>query len=621
MGAVASALIGVFAVLFGLIANILGTITGAFLGAAVNLFNWVISENFISLSYTKLDNPFIALGWGLTKDLTNIIFVLALVAIGLGTALRLTGYQAQKALPILIIIALLINFTPVICGFIVDASNIVMKFFISGGFAGGNNFVNYAFRQWESIGPLAGGVKFWDPIASHEATAAAVGSIVLVGFNFIAALIYLLFAFLFVLRYIAIWTLVILSPFAFACYILPATRGVWSQWWKQFIQWSIIGVIAAFFLYLGDSLLNEATKTDFIRGAMGEISGLPGLAPILNSVLPYGISLAFLFIGLMMALSTSAMGANFITTGIKTGTQKVGKWTAKKGWERGAPWLREKIPATLRKWGEKETMKPTWGTGLKGAKGWMMRTAAAPLYATRRGLGALVGPAMVRAEKTKIAQVEEDISKRKLSTPEILKMYQGATDDATRIASINSLIKQQKIDEAMDPTIIAKKYGISPTAASGLVLSNTEIEKKLKVAESWDAEDTIKAGFLNLPRVKASLPSGGYNAKRGRPETTGEIMGREILSKMKKAEDWKSITKGVLTDPDSIEAILKTASGSQLSQVLETHQQDAIEAIQKNIPVLAAKDKMSVKDFIRQQTKLGKYFTTGAGANNYGIVF
>ena len=90
----AGALAGVFATLFGLISNILGTITGAFLGLAVMIFNWVTSSSFISLSYTQLDNPFIKIGWELTRDLTNIFFVLGLVVIGLGTALRLTGYQA-----------------------------------------------------------------------------------------------------------------------------------------------------------------------------------------------------------------------------------------------------------------------------------------------------------------------------------------------------------------------------------------------------------------------------------------------------------------------------------------------------------------------------------------------
>ncbi|PIS17396.1 MAG: hypothetical protein COT59_00895, partial [Candidatus Nealsonbacteria bacterium CG09_land_8_20_14_0_10_42_14] len=370
----AGALAGVFATLFGLISNILGTITGAFLGMAVAIFNWVASPSFISLPYTQLSNPFIKIGWTLTRDLTNIFFVLGLVVIGLGTALRLTGYQAQKALPTLIIIALLINFTPVILGLIVDASNIVMNFFVQGGFAGGNSFANYATSQWGNIGSLVGGLKFWDPTANQEATAAAVGSFVLIFFNLIAGLIYLLFAFIFIIRYVAIWTLVILSPFAFACYILPATRKVFSQWWQQFLQWSFVGVIAAFFLYLGDHFIRKTTQEDFLASSMGEITNASGLAPLINSIMPYFVAIIFLFIGLIMSLSFAPKGADFIINRAKQGGKAAGKvaeFAAAKGaWEgvKGAGKSTSALPQSFAKGvkaGGGWTKPKGWATGFK----------------------------------------------------------------------------------------------------------------------------------------------------------------------------------------------------------------------------------------------------------------
>ncbi|HXK31944.1 MAG TPA: hypothetical protein VJ378_00505, partial [Candidatus Paceibacterota bacterium] len=188
ISALGSAISGVAASIWGLIITYLGIITGAFLWLCVNILNWVLSPNFISLSYTDPSkNAFLDVGWNLTKDFGNIIIVLALVVIGLGTALRLAGYQAQKALPTLILIALLINFTPVFCGLIVDAANILITFFVGDtGFSGGNSFVNLFNNQWSSVQKMAGGVKFWDPGASGEALAAAVGGIALIFFNIIA---------------------------------------------------------------------------------------------------------------------------------------------------------------------------------------------------------------------------------------------------------------------------------------------------------------------------------------------------------------------------------------------------------------------------------------------------
>jgi hypothetical protein len=339
-GIIAGAFQAVFSVIFGFVANLLGTITGFFMFAAVNIFNFVTSPDFISLSYTNAGlqegetgfNAFVYLGWTLTRDLTNIVFVIALVVIGLGTALRISGYQAQKALPTLIIIALLINFTPVILGLIIDASNIVTNFFIQGGFSGGTTLSSQVFGQWQNTMELVGAAKFWDPVATNKAMSAAIGSMVLVIFNLAAAIIYLLFAFLFVLRYVALWILVILSPFAFASYILPATRQVWTMWWKQFIQWCLITVIATFFLYLADYLISLTARGD-LKFEMEEMSGLPGLAPIFNGVLPYLIPLALLAVGLFASLSFAPQGAGAIIKAGQKGAEAGGKtalrWTGR----------------------------------------------------------------------------------------------------------------------------------------------------------------------------------------------------------------------------------------------------------------------------------------------------
>jgi hypothetical protein len=341
MTLIAGALQAVFGILFGLIANIMGILTGAFLVASVKIFEWITSKDFISLSYTNVGlasgedgfNYFVNVGWTLTRDLTNIVIVIALIVIGLGTALRMSGYQAQKALPTLIIIALLINFTPVILGLIIDASNIATNFFITDeGFKGGNTMAIKIFGQWNNVKDLVGGVKFWDPIATNQSIAAAIGSMTVVGFNFIAGIIYLLFAFLFLIRYIALWLLVILSPLAFASYILPATRQVWSMWWKQFIQWCLVGLIAAFFLYLADQLIYMIAQGGGlgIQENMEDIGGYPGASIIFNNILPYAVPVVLLFVGLFASLTFAPQGAGAIIKGGQRAALTGGKIISKR---------------------------------------------------------------------------------------------------------------------------------------------------------------------------------------------------------------------------------------------------------------------------------------------------
>jgi len=131
-----------------------------------------------------------------------------------------------------------------------------------------------------------------------------------------------------------IWVLVIVSPIAFFSRIFPDSQRYlfksilgWDEWWKQFIEWSLLGVIAGFFLYLAEALMTIAP---------GMISGLPPgqgtsswvdnpLVDFVNNFLPWMVVLAFLFIGFLVATSTSALGATGLVRGFKAAGTTVAK--------------------------------------------------------------------------------------------------------------------------------------------------------------------------------------------------------------------------------------------------------------------------------------------------------
>ncbi|XOB42026.1 MAG: hypothetical protein ACKKMS_01480 [Candidatus Nealsonbacteria bacterium] len=342
-------------------------LANVFLSMSIAILGVVTSPGFISLSYTNpAGNEFLAVGWALTRDLANIGFVIILVIIGLATALKIREYQWQKTLPLLIGIALLINFTPVILGLIVDASNIMMHFFLG-------DMVDFTFVAtiWHEQLNILLDSAAWSRDLSFLPFAQ---SLFLIVFGFISGFIFFLFSFLFILRYIAIWMLVILSPIAFFCYILPATRDLFKTWWNQFIQWSIIGVSAAFFLWLSSQLLLLSWEGKVMGGTFdtGEKATAP-IAEMMNQLLPYSIGIGFLIAGFFVALTTSAMGATGIITATQKGAKTALAWTAKKtgrGIERGL-----KIPKGAERLGR-------WAAGKK-----IFGVAARPLigYAKRRG--------------------------------------------------------------------------------------------------------------------------------------------------------------------------------------------------------------------------------------------
>jgi hypothetical protein len=116
---------------FALVAMIMGVmaeISLALMGIARLILSLVTSPYFINLNYTS--GGIVDIGWQVTRNFANLGFVLALLWIGLATALKLSEYEAKKSLPRLILMILLVNFSPVICGVVVDAANIVMNFFL-----------------------------------------------------------------------------------------------------------------------------------------------------------------------------------------------------------------------------------------------------------------------------------------------------------------------------------------------------------------------------------------------------------------------------------------------------------------------------------------------------------
>lgn len=299
------------------------------------LLYWVLSPDFIHYSYTNPAgphaNPIIRMGLSITQGLVNMILVLVLVYIALATILRLAGYETRKLLVSFIFIALIVNFSPVICGLIVDSANILVNFFTSD--LSPQNFTDKVGHKIDEV--LS---NIWS-VSNFEGTfGTIIQGIMAIIFLFILAFILNIFTVLFMVRYMVIWLLVILSPLAFAFYILPLTKKYWELWWRQFLNWVFIGVTLSFFLYLGLGLFvltENPANPAFSSPGTGSISG--GGGGLMDYFLPIMAAVLFLALGIIYGLSTAAAGASTVigfakrAAGAGVGaTRKAGGWTARK---------------------------------------------------------------------------------------------------------------------------------------------------------------------------------------------------------------------------------------------------------------------------------------------------
>ena len=536
-------------------------------GMAGSVLAWVLSPNFISYSYTNPgNNPAIRAGLDVTQGFVNMILILILVYIGIATILRLAGYETKKLLVTFIVVALLVNFAPVICGIVVDASNIVMNFFI--GDLGTERFSD------QMKNTVSNSVGNFDIKAPYEQTKGIIFKIaILSSFLFVLSLILLLFALVFMFRYLAIWVLVILSPIAFACYILPNTREYFQKWWKQLLSWSFVGTTCGFFLYLGLFLASNI-QTGLSSGEGVSVPTSENIA-MFDNVLPYFVAVAFLGLGLLLGLKTSAMGGNAVIGFANRNKTKIAAAPFKAGAKAGG-FLRNKALETergekVRKWAERTATAGRWGEGEEGTKGFLKRSVStiSPFRWGRRAVGGALGAGLVEAEQSDIRQKEEKIKETDTHKTRA-KRYRAAITDNQRIAEISKAIDHDELNDMMDE----KKLGED-------ALSEKEVKRILRRAQKLGSDSTAyKKISKAIPHLMDEKDITEEDKLKGIKTKADKI--KQVVGKMK-PKDYKNISEKALDNITVVDTMLSQAMGTHISQLIDAHGKEAVGALQKRI--------------------------------------
>lgn len=228
--------------------------------------------------------------WSVFRNFANIIFVIMLLVVIFSqlTGIGIDNYGIKRTLPKLIIAAILVNLSYIICQLCVDVSNII-----------GNGIQNLL----ESINFTAADstLSGWEITGTGLMTSvgiigAVVGGIIFVVYNpatlltlllsIISALFAILFAFvLLVVRKAALVLLVILSPLAFVCYMLPNTKRLFSQWMKAGMDLLIVYPICGL-LIGGGNFISRLLLVLNLESNGGDGGFLAALIAMLAGIIP-----------------------------------------------------------------------------------------------------------------------------------------------------------------------------------------------------------------------------------------------------------------------------------------------------------------------------------------------
>lgn len=172
--------------------------------------------------------------WSYCLSITNIVFIVFFLVVIFSqlTGFGISNYGIKRVLPKLIVAALLVNLSFHICAIAVDISNIIgaslRGFFESiptqiGDIAISTNITAHDFFDTVLTGGgivLGAGALFFEPAALFMVIPAILGGLVAVVSGLITIAI----------RQAVVILLVMISPLALVCYMLPNTEHLFKKW-------------------------------------------------------------------------------------------------------------------------------------------------------------------------------------------------------------------------------------------------------------------------------------------------------------------------------------------------------------------------------------------------------
>ena len=216
--------------------------------------------------------------WNIFRNIANILFVIFFVIIIFSqiTGYGIDNYGVKKAFPKLLIGAILINLSFILCQVAIDLGNIAGAG-IGGLFKGITNSLP-ALGSKITVDGVDVTSDAWEPFTSTDWTTAIIVIVSLISLAAVLAkglaivipivmamisIAISIFALIAILgiRQAAAVLLVVASPIAFACYILPNTKSLFQKWYKAFQGLLLAYPVCSALVYGGDMVSHILIRT------------------------------------------------------------------------------------------------------------------------------------------------------------------------------------------------------------------------------------------------------------------------------------------------------------------------------------------------------------------------
>lgn len=295
-------------------------IGGYFLYVAGSIFNYALVELVFEYATNFGNSEAVLISWGVLRDFGNIALLFGFIWIGIATILNISNYTAKKALPRLLVFAILLNFSLLAASAVIDTANAFSYAFYNQASAGDCSSGTTA--TCSATNGLAArmigltGVMGWDlgsnPGFSFDSATAmqSLGAMMSL-LIFITVLMVVIFAaaIMLVIRAVVLTLLIVTSPIGFVGMVVPFLGGLAKDWWDKLIKQSFFAPIYLLLLLIALKIMEGVIATS---GNLTVAAAL--MAPdnsLMGQLVMMIMIIVFLIAALIMSRKMGAYGADF----------------------------------------------------------------------------------------------------------------------------------------------------------------------------------------------------------------------------------------------------------------------------------------------------------------------
>lgn len=297
------------------------------------LLNFVLKYTVENMSANISGISGIEIAWQTIRDLMNMSFIFILLYTAIGTILDIGGINWKKNILNIIIAAVLINFSLFFTKILIDASNIFTLTFyriiVPAGSAGGLSDTFMRPLGLTTIFSFDAGSTLLSEF-NYQMSKVLVVALGGGAFFIVTAFVFMAVAIMFLIRYITIVFLLILSPVAFMGNLVPKLSASVGEWWKtlwnqvifapvfMILTWVVVTIInSTGFLCAQDPGSGTGSIRDALSGLFGNNLAVGGGAPVvclgdssIGLLMNFIIVIAFIIAALTISQKIASQGGS-----------------------------------------------------------------------------------------------------------------------------------------------------------------------------------------------------------------------------------------------------------------------------------------------------------------------